>query len=315
MINEKAVKTMTVEKRRNKAAVDLESLLKVSQVSKATGVSTSAINYYVRIGLLPPPLKTHKNMAYYDSSFIQMINYIKRLQYQKHLPLDKIKEIMGKKIEVWREMRSGVPSMAVELFEGKETPLSGEKKDVRRRIMEAAMRLFSRQGYSSTSEEDIIDQAQVSMADFHEYFAGKEDLLLETAEEGVRVFNRRVSEEIAMVPDMLERIRISIPVAFQILVENREIYTLYLEGSVLADTFYESKLMQNTASISYDLVATISRGIKDGSIRKVHPDIAANAIIGQLVRLANFWVEDPAKHNMEEITREAVEFVTRALQP
>jgi AcrR family transcriptional regulator len=229
--------------------------------------------------------------------------------------LEKIKEIMDKKIEVWREMRSGATSTASELFEGKMTPLTGEKKDDRRRIMEAAMRLFSKQGYSSTSEEEIADQAQVSMADFHEFFAGKEDLLLETAEEGVRVFNRRVSEEIAAVPDMLERIRIAIPVAFQILVENREIYTLYLEGSVLADTFYESKLMQNTASISYDLVATISRGIKDGSIRKVHPDIAANAIIGQLVRLANFWVEDPAKHNMGEITREAVEFVTRALSP
>jgi DNA-binding transcriptional MerR regulator len=90
MVSKKVDKTATVSKKRNKAD-ELESLLKVSQVSKATGVSTSAINYYVRIGLLPSPMKTHKNMAYYDSSFIQMINYIKRLQYQKHLPLEKIK--------------------------------------------------------------------------------------------------------------------------------------------------------------------------------------------------------------------------------
>jgi len=64
-----------------------------------------------------------------------------------------------------------------------------------------------------------------------------------------------------------------------------------------------------------DLKMTIIRGVKDGSIRRLHPDITANAIIGQLVRLANYWMEDPLKHNMEEITRETMEFVSRALSP
>jgi AcrR family transcriptional regulator/predicted DNA-binding transcriptional regulator AlpA len=306
-------KGKTVKKRNDRQA-DLDSLLKVSQVSRATGVSTSAINYYVRIGLLPPPLKTHKNMAYYDPSYIQMINYIKRLQFQKHLPLERIKEIMAKKIKIWREVGSNPQRMAEEVF-GEEVSDGSAAQDARRRIMEAGVRLFSRQGYYATSEKDLIDLAQVSMGEFYDYYSGKEDLLLDLAEEGVRIFRMRVSEEIATVPDMLERIRIAIPVAFQIIVENREIYTLYLEESVLTDASYERKLAQIIASIAKDLKVTIIRGVKDGSIRRLHPDIAAYAIIGQLVRLANYWMEDPMKHNMEEITREAVEFVTRALRP
>lgn len=308
-----SVKGKAVKKRNDRQA-DLDSLLKVSQVSRATGVSTSAINYYVRIGLLPPPLKTHKNMAYYDPSYIQMINYIKRLQFQKHLPLERIKEIMAKKIKIWREVGSNPQRMAEEVF-GEEVSDRSAAQDARRRIMEAGVRLFSRQGYYATSEKDLIDLAQVSMGEFYDYYSGKEDLLLDLAEEGVRIFRMRVSEEIATVPDMLERIRIAIPVAFQIIVENREIYTLYLEESVLTDASYERKLAQIIASIAKDLKVTIIRGVKDGSIRRLHPDIAAYAIIGQLVRLANYWMEDPMKHNMEEITREAVEFVTRALRP
>lgn len=308
-----SVKGKAVKKRNDRQA-DLDSLLKVSQVSRATGVSTSAINYYVRIGLLPPPLKTHKNMAYYDPSYIQMINYIKRLQFQKHLPLERIKEIMAKKIKIWREVGSNPQRMAEEVF-GEEMADRSAAQDARRRIMEAGVRLFSRQGYYATSEKDLIDLAQVSMGEFYDYYSGKEDLLLDLAEEGVRIFRMRVSEEIATVPDMLERIRIAIPVAFQIIVENREIYTLYLEESVLTDASYERKLAQIIASIAKDLKVTIIRGVKDGSIRRLHPDIAAYAIIGQLVRLANYWMEDPMKHNMEEITREAVEFVTRALRP
>ena len=293
---------------------DLETLLKVSQVSRATGVSTSAINYYVRIGLLPPPVKTHKNMAYYDPSYIQMINYVKRLQLQKHLPLERIKEIMAKKIEIWSEMSSGQQHPANEVFSEEETGKL-DAQDKRRRIMEAGVRLFTRQGYYSTSEEDLVELAGVSMGEFYEYYSSKEDLLLDLAEEGVRVFRKRVSEEIASVPDMLERIRISIPVAFQVIVENREIYTLYLEGSVLSDASYERKLAQIMALTVKDLKMTIIRGVKDGSIRRLHPDITANAIIGQLVRLANYWMEDPLKHNMEEITRETMEFVARALSP
>ena len=288
--------------------------MKVSQVSRATGVSTSAINYYVRIGLLPPPLKTHKNMAYYDTSYIQMINYIRRLQVQKHLPLDRIKEIMAKKIKIWREMGYSQPSMLEDIFTG-EMSEEVAALDVRGRIMRAGARLFSSKGYYATSEKDLTDLAEVSMGEFHEHYAGKEDLLLDLAGEGVRVFRKRVSEAIASVPDMLERIRISIPVAFEVIVENREIYTLYLEESVLTDVSYERKLAQIISSITKDLKATIARGIKDGSIRRLHPDIAAYAIIGQLVRLANYWMEDPMKHNLDEITREAVEFVTRALKP
>lgn len=292
-----------------------ENLMKVSQVSRATGVSTSAINYYVRIGLLPPPVKTHRNMAYYDPSYVQMINYIRRLQVQKHLPLEKIKEIMAAKVKIWREMGAEPGRLAGEIFGEEAGEGQGETPDVRDRIMRAASRLFMGKGYYDTTLEDIIELAKVSLGEFHQYYSGKEDLLLDLAEEGVRVFRKRVSEEIAAVPDMLERIRIAIPVAFQVIVENREIYTLYLEDSVLSDTPYERKLSQIISIITNDLRVTLSRGIKEGSIRKLHPDIAAYAIIGQLVRLANYWMEDPLKHNMEEITREAVEFVTRALKP
>ncbi len=293
---------------------DRETLLKVSQVSRATGVSTSAINYYVRIGLLPPPVKTHKNMAYYDPSYIQMVNHIKRLQLQKHLPLERIKEIMAKRIRIWREMADAGTPVSEDMIAGDAAGGAGGR-DVRRRILDAGMRLFSRQGYYATAEEDLFEAAGVSAGAFYEHYSGKEDLLIDLAEEGVRVFRKRVSGEIASVPDMLERIRIAIPVAFQIIVENREIYTLYLEESVPSEASYERKLAQLTAWTVKDLHTTIARGVKEGSIRRLHPDIAANAIIGQLVRLANYWMEDPLKHNMREITREAVEFVTRALRP
>jgi AcrR family transcriptional regulator len=295
-----------------RGAPDTRNLMKVSQVARATGVSTSAINYYVRIGLLPPPLKTHRNMAYYDPSYIQMINYIRRLQLQKHLPLEKIKEIMAAKIEIWREMDREAPE---ERPRGAARSGKARKTEAREKIMAAGIRLFSRQGYHNTNERDIIAAAKVSAADFYELYSGKEELLLDLAEEGVNIFRSRVAEKIASVDDMLERIRIAIPVAFKLIVENREIYNLYLEGTVLGEPSFEKKLSQMTVTIAEDLRRTIARGVRDGTIREVNPEIAAHAIVGQLVRLANYWMEAPLKRNIDEITREAVDLVTRSLSP
>ncbi len=307
----KASVKKTSQGRKSKAP-DTRNLMKVSQVARATGVSTSAINYYVRIGLLPPPVKTHRNMAYYDPSYVQMINYIRRLQLQKHLPLEKIKEVMAAKIEIWREMdreaQKEAPARTARAARAR-------KSEMRERIMEAGVRLFSRQGYHNTTEREIVALAKVSLADFYELYSGKEELLLDLAEEGVHVFRSRVAKKIASVDDMLERIRIAIPVAFKLIVENREIYNLYMDGAVTGEPSFEKKLSQMTVTISEDLRRTIARGVREGSIREVNPEIAANAIIGQLVRLANYWMESPLKRNIEEITEEAVGYVTRALRP
>jgi DNA-binding transcriptional MerR regulator len=54
--------------------------LSVGELSRRTGVTTATINYYVRIGVLPPPRKTSKTRALYPAQFEQMIIKIKELQ-------------------------------------------------------------------------------------------------------------------------------------------------------------------------------------------------------------------------------------------
>jgi DNA-binding transcriptional MerR regulator len=72
-----------------------KKLLKMQELSQATGVSGGTIRYYVQKGILPKPLKTHRNMAYYDESYIERIRAIKDLQKKRFLPLNIIKMIIG----------------------------------------------------------------------------------------------------------------------------------------------------------------------------------------------------------------------------
>lgn len=69
-------------------------LLKMQELSKKTGVPPGTIRYYIGEGLLPKPIKTHRNMAYYDEGYVRRIKLIKELQEKRYLPLSIIKQML-----------------------------------------------------------------------------------------------------------------------------------------------------------------------------------------------------------------------------
>jgi DNA-binding transcriptional MerR regulator len=76
------------------AAPDSPRLMKMKELSGATGVSKATIIYYVNEGLLPQPLKTSRNMAYYDPSCIERIGFIQQIKRKHRLPLAAIKRLL-----------------------------------------------------------------------------------------------------------------------------------------------------------------------------------------------------------------------------
>lgn len=64
-----------------------------------SGVSKQTIHFYLREGILSPPVRTSKNMAYYDAATVDDIRFIKELQERRYLPLAVIKEIIKAKRE------------------------------------------------------------------------------------------------------------------------------------------------------------------------------------------------------------------------
>jgi DNA-binding transcriptional MerR regulator len=69
-------------------------LLKMSQLAEASGVSAGTIKHYLREGLLPEPVRTSRNMAYYPPDFVERIRLIKQLQEERFMPLRLIKRML-----------------------------------------------------------------------------------------------------------------------------------------------------------------------------------------------------------------------------
>ncbi len=71
-----------------------ERLLRMGELAEASGVPSATIKHYLREGLLPKPVKTSRNMAWYSPDYVERIKLIKRLQEERYMPLKVIKRVL-----------------------------------------------------------------------------------------------------------------------------------------------------------------------------------------------------------------------------
>ena len=69
-------------------------LLRMKELAEASGVPAPTIKHYLREGLLPEPVRTSRNMAYYPPEFVERIRLIKQLQEERFMPLKAIRSVL-----------------------------------------------------------------------------------------------------------------------------------------------------------------------------------------------------------------------------
>ncbi|MEA2309286.1 MAG: hypothetical protein QOG41_2584 [Thermoleophilaceae bacterium] len=121
-------------------------LLKMSQLAEASGVSSGTIKHYLREGLLPEPVRTSRNMAYYPPDFVDRIRLIKRLQEERFMPLRAIKRVIERAAE---DEKSRVS--AAELRRRHEIP-----REVLERLVELEVLTPTSRGYAP-SDAKIVE--------------------------------------------------------------------------------------------------------------------------------------------------------------
>ena len=68
--------------------------LRIGELAKRAAVTPRTIRFYIQEGLLPEPLYTQKNMAYYGEDLVEKVRAIKKAQKERYLPLVVIRKIL-----------------------------------------------------------------------------------------------------------------------------------------------------------------------------------------------------------------------------
>ena len=152
-------------------------LLRMGELAEAAGVSAGTIKHYLREGLLPEPVKTSRNMAWYPQEFVSRVQLIKQLQEERFLPLKVIKEVLLEERVIERALsiqdtrglsarevqkRYGLPASALDRLEKLEVLTPGTRNGSKRygpadvQIIEAVSRMRA-SGYSEALGFTVYD--------------------------------------------------------------------------------------------------------------------------------------------------------------
>jgi AcrR family transcriptional regulator len=103
------------------------------------------------------------------------------------------------------------------------------KEQTRRRLLEAAARVFRRRGYRGASVEAIVAEAGYTVGAMYSNFEGKDDLLLALLEQEIGKITKRVVAAAAEAEDAIEKLRRGALEWMAVLDEEREFYVLLIE--------------------------------------------------------------------------------------
>lgn len=284
-------------------------LIRVGELSRRTGISTSAINYYVREGLLPPPLKTAPNMAYYDPSYVDMVNSIKVLQREKGLSLSEIKELLERGEFQW------TTGAAAEDFEGAADTASGTRRalDRRKHIMAVASKVFAQKGYYASTISDIASAAGIAKGTIYWYFSNKRSIMSAILDDISREIAETFGGILQNAPDGLSAVLRCVEPALRLLDRHGPIYLMYFLEIGSTDRAIQEKYRSIYKVVHAGTRHAIKRGIKDGTIREMNADLAAYAVMGLVERVSEIGALS-GRTPVEEKTAQAEDLVEHALE-
>jgi len=80
--------------RRKAGAQGARPGLAMKELSRATGLPRSTLLHYTAEGLLPPPVRTSRNMAWYDPACVDRVKLVRQLQKNHRLALHEIRALL-----------------------------------------------------------------------------------------------------------------------------------------------------------------------------------------------------------------------------
>ncbi|MCZ6479222.1 MAG: TetR/AcrR family transcriptional regulator [Candidatus Methylomirabilales bacterium] len=199
-------------------------------------------------------------------------------------------------------------------------PIIVDKDRKRREILEAAMRVFAREGYHRAKMKAVAEEAGIGKGTVYEYFKSKTDLFLALHDHmlaELKAFYMKELEGIRQPAAMLERF---IAVAFQTFRLWEPFFLVFFDywaegGRGEQQTLLQTRLREAYAVARNDVAAIIAGGVKDGSLRCDNPLLAAASILATLDGLVLQWLCDRDAFDLDAMRESLTQTILRSLQP
>ena len=173
--------------------------------------------------------------------------------------------------------------------------------DKPQQIIEAAIRVFARSGYSNSRGSDIAREAGIAARTLYLYFRTKDEILVTLFREKMAEWVALVREAIAGEPDSLAKIRKIVALHFRMIEGNPALAEVLQVELRQGHKFFRGASAQEVSAY-FDVIADVLEdGVLAGQIRKELPvKVATKVLFGAMDQLATTWVLGKREHCLSD---------------
>ena len=185
------------------------------------------------------------------------------------------------------------------------------KEEKRKKIREAAARLFAEKGFENTTTRDIAEAAGINNASLYYYFDSKEQLLYQILEEVIRTGLERMTEIEQSPRPLKEKLALTLRIHTTAAVDFDKMKLLVHDQRSLSPGHRE-ELNQKQSEYVSRLIAILQQLQDQGEMLDIDLTVCAYAFFG-MVSWAYRWYRPEGKVNLEELSEIFYTIFTRGI--
>lgn len=281
--------------------------MRIKELVERSGVPRTTIHFYLRQGLLHPPRKTGRTMAYYDDSHLQRLKEIENIKQGSRVPIAFLKEKI--------KMSGTAPKTEPARYDVRNAVTTTmEKNRKRQEIIAQAIRVFSQKGYHQTKVADITQSLKISTGTFYLYFKNKRELFIDVVDDIFYNIVGQASDAIKEENDFFERLKIRGKVFYENYSKYSEILHQLRAEMAGDDEWPVEKIKKIYHGLTKPVIQEVEAAIKKGVIRNVDPDLLAYALTG-LIEIMSLRLSLDHKYRLEDVINFARDIIADRFVP
>jgi AcrR family transcriptional regulator len=165
-----------------------------------------------------------------------------------------------------------------------------------KRILDAALKVFSRKGYRDTAVDDIAEESATSKGGVYFHFPGKQAIFLALMDRASIMLLKRVEDAIALEDEPVARAEAALHVVLRTFGSHRALARLFMVEALGAGREFHARLMQIHEMFVDVMKRHLDDAVAAGAIEPVDTELAGRAWFGAVSEVITHWLlsERPA---------------------
>lgn len=191
-----------------------------------------------------------------------------------------------------------------------------KQEEKRIKILEAATKVFAREGFYNAKIKDVAQEAGVAHGTIYLYFESKDELLISLFKENLSDLIEYVQSEIQKEQNAKDKLKKMISFQIELIETNPELTALMLVEFPQAGKFLSDDSIDEMAAYM-DMIAGI---LKEGIAEKVFDnsidvDVIATVLYSGIQGIATRWVLEGMEYPLKKVANEITEVFLRGIGP